>query len=114
SCRFDTRYPGGAGFADFLAFDFQRGHLAVYTANASETIHPVLLGLVDNRPSGNLPGAHCAGVTDLPSQPNDSSFVVIHSFDTAVGSGATYEGPVVRLDVGGGVPQTLDRFRASS
>jgi hypothetical protein len=91
------RYPSRWAFADYLAADLGRGHLAVYSVNrAPSAIAPVDVGVIhDAAPAG------CSGDT----------FCLTHVFQTWLTPGAAWSSPRVRVRVGGSVEQSILSYR---
>ena len=90
-------YPSRWAFADFLAADVGRSHVAVYSVNpAPSPIAPVDLGFV----RGSEPGV-CGG----------PSFCATHVFQTWVPRGDSWTSPIVRILPGGSVRQSLLAYR---
>jgi Domain of unknown function (DUF6259) len=86
-------YPSRWAFADYLALDVRRAHVALYSV-VRGPLQPVQLGFVHLAPP-----APCSG----------SAYCVIHEFQTWIGRGASWTSPVVRLRIGDTPQQsTLD------
>jgi hypothetical protein len=91
------RYPSRWAFADFLAADIDRGHVALYSVNpAPNRIAPVDVGVV-----------HAAD----PSPCAGSRFCITHAFQTWLKPGSEWSSPLVRLRVGGSVEQSILAYR---
>lgn len=90
-------YPGRWAFADYLALDVARSHLALYSVNpAPAPLAPVDLGFIRN--GEPVP---CSGPV----------FCVTHVFQTWIRDGETWSSPTVRLRVGGTVEDTILAYR---
>lgn len=87
-------YPSRWAFADYLALDVGRAHVALYSV-ATGAIRPVNLGFV------HLPAGRCAG----------GSFCVVHEFQTWIARGRSWVSPVVRVRVGGTAQQSILAYR---
>jgi hypothetical protein len=87
-------YPSRWAFADYLALDVGRAHVAVYSV-ARGPIRPVMLGFA------HYPAGRCAG----------GSFCVVHEFQTWIPHGRSWVSPVVRVRVGGTVQQSILAYR---
>jgi len=92
-----VRYPSRWAFADYLALDIGRSHLALSSVNpAPAPVAPVDLGFIRNAPP-----APCSG----------SAFCITHVFQTWIRDGETWSSPLVRLRVGGSVEDTILAYR---
>ncbi|HEU0304378.1 MAG TPA: DUF6259 domain-containing protein [Gaiellaceae bacterium] len=90
-------YPSRWAFADFMAADVGRSHVAVYSVNpATRPVAPVDLGFV----RGGEASA-CGG----------PSFCATHVFQTWVAKGSGWTSPVVRVRPGGSIEQSLAAYR---
>ena len=90
-------YPSRWAFADFLAADIGRSHVAMYSVNpAPSPIAPVDLGFVRNAEP-----APCSG----------PSFCTTHVFQTWVPRGEGWKSPTVTVRVGGTIEQSLLAYR---
>ena len=90
-------YPSRWAFADFLAADIGRSHVAMYSVNPTPSpIAPVDLGFIRNAAP-----APCSGL----------SFCTTHVFQTWVMHGEEWKSPTVTIRVGGSVEQSLLAYR---
>jgi hypothetical protein len=90
-------YPSRWAFADFLAAEIGKSHLAMYSINPSPIpVAPVDLGFIRN-----AGGERCA----------DATFCVTHVFQTWIERGVEWTSPRVRLRVGGDVEQSMLAYR---
>lgn len=90
-------YPSRWAFADFLAADIGRSHVAMYSVNPSPSpIAPVDLGFIRNAEP-----APCSG----------PSFCTTHVFQTWVPRGGAWMSPTVTIRVGGSIEQSLLAYR---
>ena len=91
------RYPSRWAFADFLAADIGRSHLALYSVNpAPSPIAPVDVGVIHNA---------------APEQCSGERFCLTHAFQTWLKPGSEWSSPLVRLRVGGSVEQSILGYR---
>ena len=91
------RYPSRWAFADYLAADVGRSHVALYSVNPPPAaIAPVDVGVIHAAGPG-----HCSG----------STYCLTHAFQTWLMPGATWSSPLVRLRVGGSVEQSIVAYR---
>jgi hypothetical protein len=88
-------YPSRWAFADYLAYDADRAHLALYSV-VPGPLRPVELGF-----------AHLAA----PSLCSGSSFCVVHEFQTWIRRGTTWTSPVVRVRIGETAQQSILAYR---
>jgi Domain of unknown function (DUF6259) len=94
------RYPSRWAFADFIAADVGRSHVALYSVNPPPSpVAPVDLGVVYDAPP-----ATCSGPW----------FCLTHVFQTWVTPGSTWTSPTVRLRVGGSVAESIRGYRVDS
>ncbi|HXG75727.1 MAG TPA: DUF6259 domain-containing protein [Gaiellaceae bacterium] len=91
------RYPSRWAFADFVAADVGRSHVALSTVNpAPAPLAPVDLGVVhDPEP------APCSG----------AAYCLTHAFQTWLRDGDRWTSPTVRLRVGGSVERSILAYR---
>jgi len=90
-------YPSRGAFADYVALDLGRAHLAVYSVNpAPAPLAPVELGFVHNQ---------------TPYTCSGSVFCVTHAFATWIRRGDQWTSPVVRVRVGEPVEQSILNYR---
>lgn len=88
-------YPSRWAFADYLALDVRRAHLALYSV-VRGPLQPVQLGFVHLVPPGP-----CSG----------PAYCLIHEFQTWIRPGASWTSPVVRLRVGATTEQSTLAYR---
>ncbi len=90
-------YPGRWAFADYLALDLGKSHLALYSVNPSPgRVAPVDLGFLRNRQP-----VPCSG----------QDLCLTHVFQTWVPDGGRWSSPTVRLRVGGSVEASILAYR---
>jgi uncharacterized protein (TIGR03437 family) len=88
-------YPSQLCFADFMAVETGGSLLSVYSVNSDDSIQPVSLGVFsEGAPAG--------------------TFIQGHQFETNIPSGASYSSPIVRIQVGGTVPEVLATYRTDN
>jgi hypothetical protein len=91
-----ARYPSRWAFADFVAADIGRSHLALYSVNpAPSPIAPVDVGVI----------SETAGACSGPA------FCLTHAFQTWLRPGERWTSPVVRLRVGGSAERSILAYR---
>jgi hypothetical protein len=90
------RYPSRWAFADLLAADVGRAHVAFYSVNpAPSAIAPVDIGVIS---SSDGP---CGG----------QRFCLTHAFQTWIERGQTWTSPTVRVRIGGSIEQSTLAYR---
>ena len=89
-------YPSRWAFADYLAYDTGRGHLALYTVAPTGPLHPTLVGFA------HLPA---------PRECSGTAFCLIHEFQTWIKPGVTWTSPVVRVRLGQTAQQSILAYR---
>ena len=88
-------YPSRWAFADYIALDVRRAHLALYSV-VRGPLQPVQLGFV-----------HLAS----PAPCSGSEYCLIHEFQTWIRRGSTWTSPVVRLRIGQTAEQSTLAYR---
>ncbi|MHB8469144.1 MAG: DUF6259 domain-containing protein [Gaiellaceae bacterium] len=91
-------YPSRWAFADYLALDVGRGHVALYSVNKGP-IAPLQLGFLHLAPR-----APCSRRV----------YCVIHEFETWIETGATWTSPIVRVRVGDTAQQSILAYRSEN
>jgi hypothetical protein len=90
------RYPSRWAFADYLAADVGRSHVALYSVNpAPSPVAPVDVGVISETDGACGGGAYC----------------LTHAFQTWLSRGDEWKSPLVRLRVGGSVEQSILAYR---
>ncbi len=90
-------YPSRWAFADFLAADLGRSHIALYSVNPSPApVAPVDLGFVRGGEA---------------SPCGDAAFCATHVFQTWTEAGKSWRSPTVRIRVGGSIEQSIGAYR---
>jgi hypothetical protein len=88
-------YPSRWAFADYLALDANRGHVALYVVNRGR-LAPSSLGFLHL-----APGAPCSG----------PRYCLLHQFETWIEPNTTWTSPVVRVLVGATAQQSILAYR---
>jgi hypothetical protein len=94
------RYPSRWAFADYLALEVAGGQLALYGVNpAPDPVQPVDIGFIHHGPDPPCGGADAC---------------VTHRFATWIRNTQTWTSPVVRIELGANVQQTILAYRTAN
>lgn len=94
------RYPSRWAFADFLAADVGRSHVALYSVNpAPAPVAPVDVGVLHD---------------PAPSSCSGEGYCLTHAFQTWLERGESWSSPLVRLRVGGSVERSILAYRGEN
>jgi uncharacterized protein DUF6259 len=88
-------YPSRWAFADYLAYDADRAHLALYSV-VPGPLRPVELGF-----------AHLAA----PSGCSGTSFCIVHEFQTWIPRATSWTSPLLRVRIGQSAEQSILGYR---